>query len=217
MVPLGKMHQGGAQELLSYLEYSPHWPGCWVYRNLFYYCSLHFIRMYIRFCIYHTFNSRNKKDGVCSNSVPFLHPIPILVLSWQKRGCYPSPQFLSVSEWVREILGGEPSPLQLGPGHARFRLGKAGPGEAGWLCCFCQLWGLGQGSGPPVVSLIQHEHSHWVLTVSTGCCREVSDKWEMVFDLKDLTIYSEGITYTKNYGTGKMWAECHMTIHLLFQ
>lgn len=120
--------------------------------------------------------------------------------------------------WVgQRNIEGEPSPLQLGPGHARFCLGKAGPGEAGWLCCFCQLWGLGQGSGPPVVSLIQHEHSHWVLTVSTGCCREDSDKWEMVFDLKDLTIYSEGITYTKNCGTGKMWTECHMTIHLLFQ
>lgn len=130
MVPSGKMHQGGEQGLLSYLEYSPHWPGCWVHRNLFYYCSLHFICMYIcmyiLFCIYHTFNSRNKKDGVCSNSVPFLHPNPILVLSWQKRGHCPSLQLLSVSEWVREILRGSPHLCSWALATLGFAWGKRG-------------------------------------------------------------------------------------------
>ena len=32
------------------------------------------------------------------------------------------------------------SPLQLGPATPEWEgLGEAGPGEAGWLCCLCQL------------------------------------------------------------------------------
>ena len=88
-------------------------------------CMLH------TFGIYHTFNTRKKENDVCPNLAPFLHPIPIPLLSWQKWGQGPSSQFLSVSERARGIEEAGASPPQLGPGYSRVRRPEEGRARAG--------------------------------------------------------------------------------------
>lgn len=188
--PLGRMCQGGAHGLLSYLEYLLTWLlGAQEFIFLLYTAVMHvaYSSVYIIHC-----TQKEKKGSHVLNSAPFPHPSPFL--SSAARGGARVPHHSSfLFPRGSEEYGGWGPPLSswalATPGWEG--LGKAGPGEAGWLCSFCQLWGLGQGSGPPVTSLIRHEHSHWALTVSTGCCWEGSDKWEMVFDLKDLTVYTQ--------------------------
>lgn len=136
-------------------------PGTKEFVVVFHTAYIHVIYFSVYVQYYMFYLRKKKKDGVCPDSALFSHPISTLVFSWQRGGGGPLSQFLSVSEGVRGLWEVRAFPLQLGPATPEWEgLGEAGPGEAGWLCCLCQLWGLGQGSGPPVVSLIQREHSH---------------------------------------------------------
>lgn len=159
MVPLGRTCQRGTQasELLEVFSSL-----AWVLGTKEFIIAFHTTYMHVTDSSVYTicFTQVKKRDGVCPDSALFLSN-PLVVLSWQKGDQGPSSQFLSVFEWVVGLWEVRASPLQLGSAtREREGRGEAAPGQAGWLCCFCQLWGLGQGSGPPVVSLIQHEHNH---------------------------------------------------------